>query len=51
MNTDNLFYFVAYMKGKTKITVIDLSYVVSWERKDWAVVNEKTFTEAEDAIE
>lgn len=51
-SNDDVFYFIAYPKGDTsKVTVIDLSYAVSYERGDWATVNDKDFTEHTDAIE
>lgn len=49
---DDVFYFIAYPSGDTsKVTVIDLSYAVSYEREDWATVNDKDFTEHTDAID
>ena len=44
-------YFLCYPQGdKTKVTVIDLSVHVSYERDEWVNVNDLTFYSSEEAI-
>jgi len=50
-NNESLIYFLCYPKGdRSKITVIDLHPLVSYERDDWINVNDSTFSTAEEAI-
>lgn len=45
------FYFVAFVgEGQQEITVIDLGHSVSYERDDWAVVNDEDFHDHLEAI-
>lgn len=49
--TDDTFYFIMHPCGdKTKIQVCDLSHVVSYQRSDWACVNDRNFSERDEAI-
>jgi len=43
-------YFVAFVENRTKLTVIDLSSAVSYERNDWDVVNDEVFYDRDEAI-
>ena len=46
-----MIYFLVYPRGdRTRITVIDLSQYVSYERGDWDNVNSDTFYSPEEAI-
>lgn len=52
MSDSDTFYFLAFPKGDaSKITVIDLAYSVSYERGDWANVNDETYYDHKTAIE
>ena len=47
----DLFYFIAHPQGdKSRVTVIDLSYSVSYERSDWDAANSINFTNPDEAI-
>jgi len=46
-----VFYFIIYPRGDTgRVTVIDLSYAVDYERGDWAAVTPENFEDRDDAI-
>ena len=46
------FYFIVHPSGDQKrITVIDLSYSVDYERSDWMAVNDDNFSCHKEAIE
>lgn len=47
---DDLFFFVIYKKDTNALTVIDMQFNVSYEREDFPVVNNETFTELSAAI-
>ena len=52
MTTDNdTFYFIAYVENRKALTVIDLAYVVDYEKDDWDVASEATFTDPDTAIQ
>lgn len=45
------FYFVAFNgKDESELLVIDLDYAVDYERGDWSVVDDKNFTDRNEAI-
>jgi len=45
------FYFIAYVKDRTAITVIDLAFCVDYERDEFDYVNMENFDNHNDAIE
>lgn len=49
-NRNDTFYFIAYVNNRKAVTVIDLAYVVDYERRDWDIVNEETFEDRDEAI-
>jgi hypothetical protein len=49
--TYEIFYFVTYAKKKTALTVTDLSEAVSYERDEFAFVNDQNFYTPGEAIE
>lgn len=44
------FYFIAYVQNRQALTVIDLAYVVDYERRDWDIVNDEIFKDRDEAI-
>lgn len=40
---------IAYIHERTKITVIDIQDNVSWERRDWDLVDEEIYYNQSDA--
>lgn len=49
-NEDNTFYFVVFVHNNSALTVIDLSHSASYERSDWAAVNDKNFHDRDEVI-
>lgn len=50
-NTNETFYFIAFVDNRKALTVIDLAYSVSYEKEDWDVACNETFEKPEDAIQ
>jgi hypothetical protein len=52
MALDDTFYFVIHPAGdRSAVKVIDLSNSVSYERSEWLAVNDRDFTDRDEAIE
>lgn len=49
-SNNETFYFVAYVDKRTALTVIDLAFVVDYERSDWDCVNDENFHDRDEAI-
>lgn len=51
MDKNETFYFVIYKdSARESITVIDLAHCVAYERTEFPVVNDETFSTPEEAI-
>lgn len=49
--SNETFYFIAFVNNRQALTVIDLAYVVDYERNDWDVASAETFQERDTAIQ
>ena len=48
---NDVFYFICYPKGnRDKITVIDLSYAVNYERNEWDCTTPTNYEDRDEAI-
>lgn len=48
--SNETFYFVAFVRNRQALTVIDLAYTVDYERNDWDAVNDENFHDPDTAI-
>lgn len=46
----DIFYFLAYIKGRSEVTVISLGENVRYQRSDWSAVNDLDFHDKDKAI-
>ena len=48
---NHTFYFIAFVDERQALTVIDLAYVVDYEKNDWDVASDEIFQKPDAAIE